>query len=236
MSSYQELQVAMRNYAIDQKACGFPARLSDLRDFRYWKNMPMNDAEDTELLRGINGEPHEKPQAEPGISATLSHTMNPGKGNAEPAAPKKEPPSLIPPGPQPAPRHCKDCGKPFFIKYGGSCQCRRGAPAPAPPDARAAQAWKEVADDLANAAARTRRSMMREVDLMAHALALEVATGYIESEATVACEDGVKWMDLGASPAKALDEAVRYLELRGAVVRHPAKENWLRLVQPGALE
>ncbi|HEX5236136.1 MAG TPA: hypothetical protein VFW25_12495 [Silvibacterium sp.] len=78
---------------------------------------------------------------------------------------------------------------------------------------------------------------MREVDLLAHELALESAVGGINCAAMQVSEgDGVEWLEVDPVDLDPYDNDVRYLELRGAIVRHPSRKNWLRLVQPGAVE
>lgn len=53
--TYDQLLTCLRNYAEAQKACGNPARLQDLREYRNWKNMPQDGAYDEQLLTLING-------------------------------------------------------------------------------------------------------------------------------------------------------------------------------------
>ena len=55
MSEYDDLLRAMWKYARDQKESGNPARLSDLTEFRRWKNMPMDPGFDVGLLSEVNG-------------------------------------------------------------------------------------------------------------------------------------------------------------------------------------
>lgn len=56
-ATYAQLLAAMRKYVIDQKQCGNPARMQDLREFRQWKNMPQDAAYDAALLDEINVAP-----------------------------------------------------------------------------------------------------------------------------------------------------------------------------------
>jgi hypothetical protein len=50
MTTYDELLIALRKYAKDQEECGNPARMQDLCEFRQWKNMWQNSAEDAQIL------------------------------------------------------------------------------------------------------------------------------------------------------------------------------------------
>lgn len=52
---YEELIAVIRAYAESQKACGYPARLQDLKEFRQWKNMPQDPDFDARLLGEVNG-------------------------------------------------------------------------------------------------------------------------------------------------------------------------------------
>lgn len=60
MSQLAELEQVLRDYVAEQKKCGCPAGLQDLREFRRWKNMPSDGAFDSALLLEINGEIKEK--------------------------------------------------------------------------------------------------------------------------------------------------------------------------------
>lgn len=74
------------------------------------------------------------------------------------------------------------------------------------------------------------------LDRMAHKLALETAAGYIDSASLIERENGVKWMSVASADLRGpLREPLLYLELRGAVVRHPVHKNWLRIVKPKAV-
>lgn len=54
MATYEEALVWLRKYAEMQKACGYPASLQDLREYRDWKNMPHDPEYDERLLRDVN--------------------------------------------------------------------------------------------------------------------------------------------------------------------------------------
>jgi hypothetical protein len=54
MATYEELIAAMKQYANEQKACGNPATMKDLREFRQWKNMPQDPEFDWILLEDVN--------------------------------------------------------------------------------------------------------------------------------------------------------------------------------------
>jgi len=73
---------------------------------------------------------------------------------------------------------------------------------------------------------------MSEIDRMAHCLAYEHASSLLDSE-SISEEDG--WMNVGEQSIDDLDVseeiefALRYLELRGLLVRHPTNP-WVRLM------
>jgi hypothetical protein len=51
--TYEVLLGWMRKYVIDQKECGNPATMKDLREYRSWKNMPQDAEFDRALLEEI---------------------------------------------------------------------------------------------------------------------------------------------------------------------------------------
>lgn len=54
--TYEQALQYLRQYAESQRACGNPATLKDLREYRNWKNMPHDSDYDARLLMEINGD------------------------------------------------------------------------------------------------------------------------------------------------------------------------------------
>jgi hypothetical protein len=81
-------------------------------------------------------------------------------------------------------------------------------------------------------------STTTELDELAHELALENAEALIWSYSIELCEDAETWQDLSdvdEEDAQAIDQALRYLELRGALVRHKHRREWVQICEPQPL-
>lgn len=79
--------------------------------------------------------------------------------------------------------------------------------------------------------------MMREIDALAHSLALETAIDGLLAATIPSVEAGVEWRQLSQLAEEVFRGELQYLEMRGALERHPSRANWLRIVyspqQPG---
>lgn len=68
-----------------------------------------------------------------------------------------------------------------------------------------------------------------EVNDLAHKIALRSSIEWIRSEATILIdgENNLEWWDISVIGGD-IDSELRYLELRGLIIKHPTKPNWVR--------
>jgi hypothetical protein len=70
---------------------------------------------------------------------------------------------------------------------------------------------------------------------MAHVLAWETATSSIDTCSVTVREDGETWHEIDRGYMPALAQCLRYLDLRGALVRHRHHRNWVQVGEPAAV-
>jgi hypothetical protein len=74
-----------------------------------------------------------------------------------------------------------------------------------------------------------------ELDKLAHGIAYDASTTAIECNCLMVPEEQAgqrDWFDVGDPDALAkpfVEECVRYLEMRGLIVRHPSNSMWVQL-------
>jgi len=77
-----------------------------------------------------------------------------------------------------------------------------------------------------------------EVDRLAHELAFDSAVSLIDSYSVpITAENGESWHDISSSSEllehdNPLEAELRYLDLRGALVRHSACSMWIQIGEP----
>lgn len=79
-----------------------------------------------------------------------------------------------------------------------------------------------------------------EVDRLAHQLALDNAAALIDSMSIWIEEEGDTWQDISETVDNAgfsfgpddLADELRYLELRGLLIRHPNNPDWIQIGEP----
>lgn len=74
---------------------------------------------------------------------------------------------------------------------------------------------------------------MTSLDKLAHELAWESAVSAIDCHSINVTERRRVWLDIGpAKNARLLIRDLRYLKLRGSLVRHPSRRFFVRIVEP----
>lgn len=71
-----------------------------------------------------------------------------------------------------------------------------------------------------------------ELDKLGHSLAYEFSVAVVDSESMrVAASDLGDWRQLKIKENSELYDAVRYLDMRGLIERHPDNSNWIQIRQ-----
>jgi len=71
-----------------------------------------------------------------------------------------------------------------------------------------------------------------ELDKLGHSLAYEFAVAVVDSESLrVVVPDFGDWRQLQIKENSELYDAVRYLDMRGLIERHPENSNWIQIRQ-----
>jgi hypothetical protein len=71
-----------------------------------------------------------------------------------------------------------------------------------------------------------------ELDKLGHSLAYEFAVAVVDSESLrVGHRDFGGWRQLEIKENSELYDAVRYLDMRGLIERHPENSNWVQIRQ-----
>ena len=81
--------------------------------------------------------------------------------------------------------------------------------------------------------AMTNADAAAEIDALERSLAYTFAVSVIDSE-SIAVGDDKEWAEIEPEGEVDLFDAVRYLEARGLLVRHPSNPNWVQVLDEDA--
>lgn len=86
-------------------------------------------------------------------------------------------------------------------------------------------------------------SMTSELDALAHKIAFDGSASLVDSYSIPVIDGDETWQDISKEDLEGacslcclgedgLDAELRYLELRGALIRHPLHPNWVQIGEP----